>query len=210
MILIFVDMYLLRTPKIIRKLLPNAMWEMPNDTEDPTVYLTFDDGPNPKATPFVLEQLNKYKAKATFFCIGKNVIEYPGIYNDIIEQGHAVGNHTHDHLKGSKTKSVDYIENVKKATQVIESYLFRPPYGRIKRVQAKTLEKLGYKIVMWSLLSADFDKNISKERCLENVIFNLRPGDIVVYHDSEKAFERMAFSLPKVLEHCKKKSWKLK
>lgn len=201
-------MYLLQTPKLVRALYPSFLeWEITPSPSHPAVYLTFDDGPHPTATPFVLEQLKKYEAKATFFCLGKNVVEYPKIYEDILQDGHTVGNHTHNHLKGWKTKTKEYIEDVVQAKQFINSALFRPPYGRIKRMQANQLHQLGFRIIMWSLLSGDFDTDISRERCLENVVFYLKPGDIVVFHDSEKAWERMSYVLPRVLEHCKKQKW---
>ena len=204
-------MYLIHTPKLLRTLSPSFVeWEMPASTSEPAVYLTFDDGPHVQATPFVLGQLAKYDAKATFFCIGKNVIEHPEIYQMILAQGHSVGNHTHNHLKGWKEKTVDYINNTQQASEVIQSKLFRPPYGRIKNAQAKGLRDLGYRIVMWSLLSADFDVSITPQRCLENVVFNLKPGDIVVLHDSQKAWDRMSHVLPRILEFCKKQGWALK
>ena len=204
-------MYLIQTPKFLRALAPSfAIWEKPVSLDAPAVYLTFDDGPHPKATPFVLDMLSKYEAKATFFCIGKNVIEYPEIYHRILEEGHAVGNHTHNHLKGWRTDTKKYIENTQQAAQFINSRLFRPPYGRIKRMQAKQLNEIGYNIVMWSLLSGDFDLDLNPERCLENVVFHLKPGDIVVFHDSEKAWDRMSYTLPRVLEHCRKNKWLLK
>lgn len=200
-------MYLVQTPKLLRALAPAvAEWEMPV-TAEPTVYLTFDDGPHPTATPFVLEQLAKYKAKGTFFCIGKNVIEYPAVYEQVLHEGHAVGNHTHNHLKGWKTKTKAYIENTIEASKYIDSKLFRPPYGRISRAQAGQLHDMGYRIIMWSLLSGDFDVTLDPKRCLENVVFHLKPGDIVVFHDSQKAWERMSYALPRVLEHCKKNKW---
>lgn len=200
-------MYLLRIPELIRKLLPDSLWEMPNDEQNPKIFLTFDDGPHPEATPFVLENLKQYNAKATFFCIGKNVIEYPALFEQILENGHSVGNHTHTHLKGSSTKVKEYVEDVQKAASFISSPLFRPPYGRIKSMQAKALKKLNYKIVMWSLLSGDFDQSITPQRCLENVVLHLKPGDIVVFHDSQKAWQNLNYTLPKVLEHCKRNKW---
>lgn len=201
-------MYLLKTPKILRSLGPSsAIWEMPASLTEPAVYLTFDDGPHPLATPFVLDCLTEYDAKATFFCIGKNVIEYPEIYHRILEEGHVVGNHTHNHLKGWVTNTEAYVKDTQQAAQFINSKLFRPPYGRIKRMQAKLLHKLGYNIVMWSLLSGDFDTGITAERCLENVVFNLKPGDIVVFHDSKKAWDRISHVLPRVLQLCKKNKW---
>lgn len=204
-------MYLIQTPKLLRSLGPSsAIWEKPVSLAEPEVYLTFDDGPHPIATPFVLDCLAEYDAKGTFFCIGKNVIEYPEIYHRILEEGHAVGNHTHNHLKGWASKTDDYIKDTQQAAQFIDSKLFRPPYGRIKRMQAKLLHEIGYSIIMWSLLSADFDTDISAERCLENVVFNLKPGDIVVFHDSRKAWDRMSYVLPRVLQLCKKNKWSVK
>jgi peptidoglycan-N-acetylglucosamine deacetylase len=204
-------MYLTQTPKLLRSLAPSVCeWEMPVSAEQPAVYLTFDDGPFPLATLFALDQLEKYGAKATFFCIGKNVVEHPEIYERILSEGHAVGNHTHNHLKGWKTKTKDYLENTVQASKYIHSKLFRPPYGRISRGQAGKLHEMGYRIIMWTLLSGDFDIKLDKKRCLENVVFNLKPGDIVVFHDSQKAWDRMAYVLPRVLEHCKKNKWAVK
>lgn len=203
-------MYLLQTPRLLRMLAPSfAEWQMPVQAHDPTVYLTFDDGPHPVATPFVLDQLAKYEGKGTFFCIGKNVVEYPEIYARILAEGHTAGNHTHNHLKGWTTQTKAYIENALQAAQFIDSKLFRPPYGRIKRMQATHLHDMGYRIIMWSLLSGDFDTGLEPKRCLENVVFHLKPGDIVVFHDSQKAWDRMSYALPRVLEHCKKNGWKV-
>ena len=203
-----ITMYLIQTPKILRALAPSfAIWEKPVLPAEPTVYLTFDDGPHPTATPFVLDALAKYNAKATFFCIGKNVIEYPEIYQRTLQEGHTVGNHTHNHLKGWNTDTNAYVENTEQAAKFINSKLFRPPYGRIKRTQANELHEMGYSIIMWSLLSGDFDTGLSAERCLENVVFHIKPGDIVVFHDSQKAWDRMNYVLPRVLEHCKKNKW---
>jgi peptidoglycan-N-acetylglucosamine deacetylase len=204
-------MYLIRTPKLLRVLAPSfAIWEKQESPEDPAVYLTFDDGPHPAATPFALDTLAKYNAQATFFCIGKNVIEHPEIYHRILNEKHTVGNHTHNHLKGWRTDTQTYIANTQQASKFIDSKLFRPPYGRIKNTQAKQLHEMGYSIIMWSLLSGDFDINLSPERCLENVVFHLKPGDIVVFHDSEKAWDRMSYVLPRVLEHCRKNKWAVK
>ncbi|WP_232831720.1 polysaccharide deacetylase family protein [Taibaiella helva] len=203
-------MYLLQTPKLLRALAPSyAEWSLPAQTQDPAVYLTFDDGPHPTATPFALDQLAHYEAKGTFFCIGKNVVEYPQIYARILQEGHSTGNHTHNHLKGWTTQTKAYIENTLQAAQFINSKLFRPPYGRIKRMQAAQLHEMGYRLIMWSLLSADFDTALEPKRCLENVVFHLKPGDIVVFHDSQKAWDRMSYALPRVLEHCKKNKWRV-
>ena len=192
--------YLVKTPFIVRRwLYPDYLWRMP--AESKKLYLTFDDGPHPTITPFVLEELRKYNAKATFFCIGDNVTKYPQVYKSIIEEGHAVGNHTHNHLNGWQTADETYFKNVAEAAKYIDSTFFRPPYGRITRFQAKQLmEKLDYNIIMWDVLSGDFDVRLSPERCLENVTRNFRPGSVIVFHDSEKASKRLCYALPKVLE----------
>ena len=174
------------------------------------VYLTFDDGPHPTATPFVLDELAKYGAKATFFCIGKNVAAYPEIYQRILDEGHTAGNHTQDHLNGWKTDTDAYIENIVAAGKHIHSRLFRPPYGRIKRAQAALLAQSAtpFKIIMWDVLSGDFDVAISPEKCLQNVIVSAAPRSIVVFHDSAKAWERMSYALPRALQIFKEKGWR--
>lgn len=203
-------MYLLQTFWWLRLMFPkHFLWEMPL-SEAPCVYLTFDDGPHEVATPFAIRMLEKYEAKATFFCIGKNVEEQPALYQQILESGHAVGNHTYQHLNGWKTDSEVYVADVERASQSIQSLLFRPPYGRITRSQAEALQLKGFTIVMWSLLSADFDTDISPQQCADIVLKHLKPGSIVVFHDSEKAFERMRYALPAVLEHCKNQGWEMK
>lgn len=180
--------------------------------DEPSVYLTFDDGPHPTATPFVLEQLKAYNARSTFFCIGKNVLQHQNIYRQILEQGHTIGNHTHNHLNGWHTKKEAYINNIHEAEQHINSRLFRPPYGRITRGQINSLlqRQQPYRIYMWDVLSGDFDTNITPEQCLENVIHNIEPGSIVVFHDSQKAWDRMSHALPQVLAYCKKNNWNIK
>lgn len=198
--------YLTKTPAILKSLYKSCIWNFSPATN--AVYLTFDDGPHPKATPFVLEQLKKYDAKATFFCIGKNVVEHPAIYQQILLEGHAVGNHTHNHLNGWNTGTDKYVANIKEAAGYIRSDLFRPPYGRISPFQVKQLKK-DYRIVMWDILSADFDTAITGDACVQNVVFKLQPGSIVVFHDSQKAWDRMSHALPRVLEHCKRKGWKV-
>lgn len=204
--------YRVKAPWVLKNLLyRNLVWDIGSDAE-PTVYLTFDDGPHPVATPFVLEQLKKHEAKATFFCIGNNVQQHKDIYKNIIEQGHTVGNHTHNHLNGWKNSNSDYIDNVKKAEKYINSRLFRPPYGRIRRAQANALTSgnAPYTIIMWDVLSGDFDTSISPEKCAENVLKHVAPRSIVVFHDSQKAWDRMSYALPKLLEHCTEQNWKLK
>jgi peptidoglycan/xylan/chitin deacetylase (PgdA/CDA1 family) len=204
--------YWVKTPKWLPKLFPKELvWRIDTDTE-PTVYLTFDDGPHPEATLFALEQLKKFNVPASFFCIGKNVREHPEIYNRIIEEGHAVGNHTQNHLNGWWNDNHTYLNNILKARKHISANIFRPPYGRIKISQAKRLSRSrpSWKIYMWDVLSGDFDTALSPEECLQNVLENVEPGSIVVFHDSAKAFPRMKFALPKFLQFCQEKNWQLK
>ncbi len=202
--------YPVKTPRWVKKLFNSSTWDMPKSGR--TIYLTFDDGPHPVITPFVLDELKKYNARATFFCIGKNVEDNPIVYSRILEEGHAVGNHTYNHLDGWKTGSVKYLEDVSKAKQLIDSNLFRPPYGRITIKQRKGLPALGkpLKIIMWSVLSGDFDNSITPEKCCSNVIKNTRNGSVIVFHDSEKAMERMRYSLPIVLQHFYDKGYHFK
>lgn len=200
--------YLAKTPKWVSKLFSDSIWEMPETKK--AIYLTFDDGPHPLITPFVLDELDKYDAKATFFCIGKNVAEHSGVFKRILEQGHAVGNHTHNHLDGWKTGNVKYLQNVQEARNYIDSNLFRPPYGRITRNQRRLLVQLNkpFKVIMWSVLSGDFDVNITLEQCCKNVLNNARNGSIIVFHDSEKAYERLRYTLPSVLKYFSEKGYK--
>jgi len=171
------------------------------------IYLTFDDGPHPVATPFVLEQLKKYNAKATFFCIGKNVDEYPFLYEEILDAGHSVGNHTYNHLNGWKTNDSEYIANIAQAKDRIDSGLFRPPYGRATKFQLKLIRRQGITPVMWSVLSGDFDTQLTKEKCLRNVLKNTGDGSIIIFHDSAKAYERLQYALPGVLEYYSAKGF---
>ena len=193
--------YIAKTPKWVRKLFGKSLWEMPGTRK--ALYLTFDDGPHPQITPFVLDELAKYGAAATFFCIGKNVVSYPEVYNRIINEGHAVGNHTYDHLDGWKTPHEVYLQNILAAKKFIHSNLFRPPYGRITWKQQRAISREGqdFKLIMWSVLSGDFDVNISPEKCSANVLKHAENGSIVVFHDSYKAERNMAFTLPRFIEH---------
>ena len=208
--------YFIKTPRILERLFSSYTWRF--DTDRKEIFLTFDDGPTPEITPFVLKQLKQYNAKATFFCIGKNIENHPEIFHQILSEKHSVGNHTQNHLNGWKTKNINYLESVLKCGDVIsnladktkESKLFRPPYGRIKKSQAKEILKRGYRIIMWNVLSADFDKSISKEKCLENVLKNTKKGGVIVFHDSLKASEKLQFVLPKVLEEFSKKGFSFK
>jgi peptidoglycan/xylan/chitin deacetylase (PgdA/CDA1 family) len=173
-------------------------------SREKVLFLSFDDGPHPIVTPFVLEQLAIYNAKASFFCIGKNVQLYPSIYSEIIAANHTVGNHTQNHMNGWENTTTAYLKEIQEANQSISSTLFRPPYGRIKFAQIKALRSrsdLPQNIVMWDVLSGDFDTRISGETCAHNVIQSARPGSIIVFHDSAKAMERLSVALPKVLAH---------
>ena len=176
-----------------------------------TIYLTFDDGPTPEATEWVLEELKKHQAKATFFCIGNNIKNNPNIISKIISDGHTFGNHTFNHLNGWKTSTDLYLKNISLCENLLpptKTKLFRPPYGKIKSSQANELIKMGYKIIMWDVLSADFDPSITKEKCLKNVISNIAPGSIIIFHDSVKAFKNLEYTLPKVLDYIDENNFK--
>ena len=205
--------YLAKTPGLLTRLYPSCIWNFPRDNQ--SIYFTFDDGPHPEATPFVLDTLKQYNAKGTFFCIGKNVAAYPDIYIRILNEGHAVGNHTFDHLNGWKTPDQEYIKNIGDARNYIDSKLFRPPYGRITKFQIRLLtasenvkQKTVFKIIMWDVLSGDFDMSSSAEKCVKNVTSNAEAGSIVVFHDSEKAMPRMQKALIESLKYFSEKGIK--
>ena len=201
----------IKTHWLIKKLFSNYVWDIPNNENK--VYLTFDDGPTPEITDWTLELLKSYNAKATFFCIADNIRKYPETLQKVIYDGHSIGNHTFNHLNGWKTKTQKYIENAKLFEveyykQNIEySQLFRPPYGKIRPSQSKLLRKYGYKIIMWDILSEDFDNKISPEQCLKNVINNVTSGSIIVFHDSKKAFRNLEYTLPRTLKFLKEKGF---
>lgn len=215
------NFYWIKTNRFIKKIFSNYIWDIPN-TEN-KIYLTFDDGPTPEITEWVLQELEKYNAKATFFCIGNNIEKHPEIFEKVITKGHCIGNHTFNHLNGWKTSTEDYLENSKLCETAIysrklsglkstpESFrdcnLFRPPYGKIKASQAEKLQQLGYKIIMWDVLSADYDNTISAEKCLENATKNVTSGSIIVFHDSVKAFPHLEYTLPKALKYFKEKGF---
>lgn len=191
-------MFLAKTPAFLQFLMPSYTWRVP--TSEKILYLTFDDGPIPLVTPWVLETLRTYAAKATFFCVGDNVQKHPEVFQQLISEGHAVGNHTFNHLNGWKTETSTYLENVAQCSQVFNSKLFRPPYGRLKPQQLKALKK-DFRIVMWDVLSGDFSQKLSGETCLQHVVQYARSGSIVVLHDSLKAERNLRYVLPRVLEH---------
>ena len=222
--------YWIKTSTFIKKTFSNYIWDLPNTKNK--IYLTFDDGPTPLITEWVMSELEKYHAKATFFCIGKNIEKHPKIFEKLIIKGHSIGNHTFNHLNGWKTSTKDYIENCVQwsvaelpvaecglrsenndlpfQTGILNTEhcrLFRPPYGKMKPSQAKRLQELGYKIILWDVLSADFDTSISKEKCLKNVIKNVQSGSIIVFHDSSKAFPNLEYTLPNALKILSKRGF---
>ena len=198
-------MYLIKTPWWLRALYPSFTWKLP--VQDKILYLTFDDGPHPTATPFVLDQLKRYNAKASFFCSGNNVKQYPEIYRQIQAEGHAIGNHTYHHKNGWMTDDRSYLEDISLAEAEISSCLFRPPHGRIRRKQALALKER-FTIIMWDVLSGDFDIQLSPLQCSANVLYHAEPGSIIVFHDSTKAWDRMSYALPRVLEHFSKQGYR--
>ncbi len=173
---------------------------------DKCLYLTFDDGPRPDTTAIILDMLKQYDAKATFFCVGENVVNYPDSYQKILDEGHAVGNHAYNHLKGWETETKKYVNNVIKCGEVVNSALFRPPYGKMKRSQQKAL-RTDYNIIMWTVLSRDYDTSIDQETCLEKTRKFTRQGAIIVFHDHEKTIEKLKYVLPKYLEWAVKEGY---
>lgn len=216
-----------KTPLVVKKMFPNYVWDIA--TDEKIIYLTFDDGPTPDITNWVLNTLKNYNAKATFFCIGNNIEKHPDIFQNILEAGHTIGNHTHNHIKGWKTKANDYLDNIAKAEILIKSQiinskfqipnskivnrksksvdLFRPPYGQITPKKGKQILALGYQIIMWDVLSFDWDKNVSEETCFNNVVSKVNNGSIVVFHDSVKASKNMQYALPRVLQYFSEKGF---
>lgn len=214
-----------KTPGFVKSLFPNFVWNI--DTHEKILYLTFDDGPTPGITEWVLETLEAYNAKATFFCIGNNIKKHPELFYRIIAQGHAIGNHTYDHLNGWNTPTKAYIKNIIKTHEQIKSLignfkfqnyeaanhailtknLYRPPYGKLKTRQIRQIQDMGYEIVMWDVLSFDWDAATSQEKCYNNVILSAKEGSIIVFHDSIKASKNLRFTLQKALEFFSKKGF---
>ncbi len=193
-------------PRFIQKLYPHRVWRIESSSNE--LFLTFDDGPHPDITPRVLELLNEYDAKATFFCIGDRVKQYPAIVEQIIAAGHIIGNHTQHHLNGWKTSTNEYVVDVEEAQRLIKTSLFRPPYGRMTGKQARSIRKMGMKIIMWTILSADYDQDISPADVSKRVTENIQNGSIVVFHDSEKAELNMMFALTELLKKGSQKGFK--
>ena len=193
--------YLSKTPSIVKSIFPAALWSV--NTSEKELYLTFDDGPTPGVTDWVLDLLKEYNALGTFFCIGKNVVLNKTLYDRLIEEGHRVGNHTYDHLNSWKQSKGDYVSNIESCSEQVDSKLFRPPYGKLQPGHYRAI-KQDYKIVLWDVLSGDFDTRIDGKKCSDNVIKNAEKGSIIVFHDSVKAFERLKVALPATLEHFSK------
>lgn len=194
------DFYLVKTPWWVKKLYPDCVWDMPKKNK--TLYLSFDDGPHPTITPFVLKLLKQYNAKASFFCIGENVEKHPDLFKQYIDEGHAVGNHTYKHLNGWKTNDDDYLYDIERTDRLMSTNLFRPPYGRISRSQIKKIRKdnSGKKIVMWNILAGDWVTTLTPDKCYDRVKEKISEGDIIVLHESNKSWERMSYCLPRLLK----------
>ena len=196
----------IKPPKFVRRLMPDLIWEI---EDEQGVFLTFDDGPTPGVTEWILAMLERYDAKVTFFVLGKNVEMYPDLYQKILDAGHKVGNHTYSHQKGWTMSLERYLEDIDFAGDIVHSELFRPPYARVTPAQMKAVAKR-YKVVMWDIVSRDYNRALSPEGCLRNVTKYLAPGSIVVFHDSEKAFKNMSYALPRTLEFIREKGLKCK
>lgn len=182
-------------------------WDLKGEQRE--VYLTFDDGPTPVVTPWVLNQLSLTNAKATFFCLGRNVDKYPDLYRQILEEGHSVGNHSYSHLKGFRSSVRRYLDDIRLASGLIDSKLFRPPYGRILPGQVKAVLK-EYDIIMWDVLSIDYNSGLSGERVYQNVVKHVKEGSIIVFHDSEKASDNLYQALPRTLEFLREEGYALR
>ncbi len=197
-------MLIVRPPQIITRFMPRMTWGFYGELRK--VFLTFDDGPTPGVTDWVLDQLKKYDARATFFCIGRNVEHFPDIYQRILEEGHSTGNHTYSHLKGFGTRNRHYFEDIELAHNLIDSDLFRPPYGRILPSQVNRIVN-HYRIIMWNVLSIDYNRKVPCDQVYRNVIDNTRSGSIVVFHDSEKARKNLYYSLPRTLDYLSRQGY---
>lgn len=197
-------MKLVRPTWWMRAYYPKLTWLLPNNRKE--VYITFDDGPTPQITDWVLNQLEQYNAKATFFLIGKNVAEHPEIFQQLKHSPHRLGNHTYNHLNGWKNNTQDYLNNFDQFEKQYATNLFRPPYGKIKKAQLNSITPT-HRIIMWDIITYDFDKNLSPEQCFNNVVKYVRPGSIVVFHDSVKAWPRLQEALPQTLQYLKKEGY---
>ena len=198
---------MIQVPEIVRRYYSELIWKV--ETDDKDLYLTFDDGPTKGVTEWTLDLLKEFDAKATFFCIGKNVEKQPEIFERIKQEGHAVGNHTYDHIKGWTSRNFDYMKSVMKCDDLVQSPLFRPPYGKIKKNQIKGLKER-FKIVMWDVLSEDYNPSLSADSCFNKVEKHVGKGSIIVFHDSKKAYKNLQVLLPKVLRYYKNQGYSFK
>ena len=197
---------MLQVPEILKSVIKNVVWRI--NPAEKVIYLTFDDGPNSRVTPLVLDILDRFEVKATFFCVGENVSRFPDVFDEVKRRGHTVGNHTFNHLKGFEYSTDDYVRNVKKASEFIDSRLFRPPHGQIKPSQIKAL-KDDYLIIMWDFITYDYDKRIEPEKIIEKKKKRSRNGSIVVFHDSLKAEKNVLQVLPEALRFWKENGYKV-
>lgn len=192
-------MYLVKTPRLLKRFFPNFVWSIPPGDQK-AVYLTFDDGPDPIVTDWVLKTLKEWNAHATFFCLGNKVEKHPELVKQLRMEGHTVGNHSYSHPNGWETDYLQFFHNIRKGARLVNSDLFRPPYGKLLPGQSKFLLR-HYRIIMWDVLSGDFDPNITAQECLKNVLKNAKDGSIIVFHDTARAFEKLEYVLPKILEY---------
>jgi len=194
-------------PSFLRAACKGVTWR--RNSKEKIIYLTFDDGPIPEVTPWVLDVLDQYQVKATFFCVGENVFKHPDVYQEVLRRGHRTGNHTYNHIRGLFTKTEAYMANIGKAAQLIDSPLFRPPHGDMRLSQLKLLREK-YEIIQWDVITRDYDKDISKERVLKIVQRYARNGSIIVFHDSLKAEQNMRYAMPKAIEFLLKEGYQFK
>jgi len=199
-------MLIVRPPSFLTRALHRMTWDLSGEHRN--VFLTFDDGPTPVVTPWVIDRLIEADARATFFCLGRNVDKHPDIYNQILSAGHSVGNHSYSHLKGFRSSVRRYMDDIHLASGMIESKLFRPPYGRIFPNQVKAVMQ-EYDIIMWDVLSIDYNSGLSGKRVLQNVIRNVKPGSIIVFHDSDKAAENLYYALPRTLDFLRDEGYNM-
>jgi peptidoglycan/xylan/chitin deacetylase (PgdA/CDA1 family) len=195
---------MVRPPNFLRCIYPNAIWNLPS--EQKVVYLSFDDGPTPFVTEKVLELLEEYQAKATFFCIGKNIEQHPELFKLVQTKAHHIGSHTYSHLNGWKSKPTDYLNDYHKGRELAQSNLFRPPYGRLLLKPLQTIQKQD-KVIMWDILSKDYNESLTPETVLNNILRNIKPGAIIVFHDSEKAKKNVLAVLPQLLQNLKQQGY---
>jgi peptidoglycan/xylan/chitin deacetylase (PgdA/CDA1 family) len=198
---------LLQPSPLLKRIYPQVTWNM--DRAEPSIYLTFDDGPIPVITEWILDLLKDYDAKSTFFCVGANIQKNPAIYERILQEGHSAGNHTMFHSGGFKTRSSEYLKEAAECRKLVNNHLFRPPHGQLKPSQYKALIAEGYRIILWDVISYDYEK-ISPEKCAKNVLNNARNGSIVLFHDNVKAEANIRYALPLMLRDFSEKGFRFK